>query len=294
MATFAARRLLEMADNTAGVLAIELLAACQGIDFRAPLKAAMPDIDDRRRFWEEMLSGSLSELVFAGRDAEARELLQQAVDRGTRCRHLQQFQLFVVEIILERINHLWQRVTADNGLSYRRAEFDELRFAVQQTGAFSNVVVTFDRRHMGRRCVPRRRRRLQRLIANTMQTLFVVEAGRTADRQLQRLFPRDQRIIGDVHIAFGRQLDANTEQVTGCRGRLQQNLRRIRRGDQSEWCGGGGSERGGGDKSASIEHGIPSRGEQVFWSASEAKTSATRRWPKIDQSRGPIPDRCEP
>ena len=40
MATFAARRLLEMGDNTAGVLAIELLAACQGIDFRAPLKSS--------------------------------------------------------------------------------------------------------------------------------------------------------------------------------------------------------------------------------------------------------------
>ena len=40
MATFAGRRLLDMAENTAGVLAIELLAACQGIDFRAPLKAS--------------------------------------------------------------------------------------------------------------------------------------------------------------------------------------------------------------------------------------------------------------
>ncbi|HBA88890.1 MAG TPA: histidine ammonia-lyase [Geobacter sp.] len=40
MATFAARRLLEMADNTAGIVAIELLAACQGIDFRAPLKTS--------------------------------------------------------------------------------------------------------------------------------------------------------------------------------------------------------------------------------------------------------------
>ena len=42
MATFAARRLLDMAENTAGVLAIELLAACQGIDFRAPLKSSGP------------------------------------------------------------------------------------------------------------------------------------------------------------------------------------------------------------------------------------------------------------
>lgn len=40
MATFAARRLGEMADNTAGILAVELLAACQGVDFRAPLKTS--------------------------------------------------------------------------------------------------------------------------------------------------------------------------------------------------------------------------------------------------------------
>ena len=40
MATFAARRLGDMAENTANVLAIELLAACQGVDFRAPLKTS--------------------------------------------------------------------------------------------------------------------------------------------------------------------------------------------------------------------------------------------------------------
>ena len=40
MATFAARRLGEMAENTAGILGIELLAACQGVDFRAPLKTS--------------------------------------------------------------------------------------------------------------------------------------------------------------------------------------------------------------------------------------------------------------
>lgn len=40
MATFAGRRLKDMAENTAGILAIELLAACQGIDFRAPLKTS--------------------------------------------------------------------------------------------------------------------------------------------------------------------------------------------------------------------------------------------------------------
>ena len=42
MATFAARRLTDMAANSAGIVAIELLAACQGIDFRAPLKTSPP------------------------------------------------------------------------------------------------------------------------------------------------------------------------------------------------------------------------------------------------------------
>ena len=42
MATFAGRRLADMVENTAGILAVELLAACQGIDFRAPLKTSEP------------------------------------------------------------------------------------------------------------------------------------------------------------------------------------------------------------------------------------------------------------
>lgn len=37
MATFAARRLRDMSENTRGVLAIELLSAAQGLDFRTPL-----------------------------------------------------------------------------------------------------------------------------------------------------------------------------------------------------------------------------------------------------------------
>ena len=40
MATFAARRLGDMADNTAAIVAIELLAAAQGIDFRRPRKSS--------------------------------------------------------------------------------------------------------------------------------------------------------------------------------------------------------------------------------------------------------------
>jgi histidine ammonia-lyase len=40
MATHGARRLLDMARNAAGVIAIELLAAAQGCDFHAPLASS--------------------------------------------------------------------------------------------------------------------------------------------------------------------------------------------------------------------------------------------------------------
>jgi histidine ammonia-lyase len=40
MATFAARRLKDMADNTAVIVAVELLAAGQGVDFHAPLQTS--------------------------------------------------------------------------------------------------------------------------------------------------------------------------------------------------------------------------------------------------------------
>ncbi|AMO55783.1 histidine ammonia-lyase [Endozoicomonas montiporae] len=40
MATHAARRLQAMNNNTRGIVAIELLAGCQGIDFRKPLKTS--------------------------------------------------------------------------------------------------------------------------------------------------------------------------------------------------------------------------------------------------------------
>lgn len=41
MATFAARRLRDMAENTRGILAVEWLAAAQGLDFRAPLQPSV-------------------------------------------------------------------------------------------------------------------------------------------------------------------------------------------------------------------------------------------------------------
>ena len=42
MATFAGRRLVEMVQNTATIIGIELLCAAQGIDFHAPLKTSAP------------------------------------------------------------------------------------------------------------------------------------------------------------------------------------------------------------------------------------------------------------
>ena len=59
MATFAARRLADMADNTAGIVAIELLAAAQGVDLRSPLltssalQRAMASIRARVPFYSE-------------------------------------------------------------------------------------------------------------------------------------------------------------------------------------------------------------------------------------------------
>ncbi|MGH8720909.1 MAG: histidine ammonia-lyase, partial [Burkholderiales bacterium] len=78
MATFAARRLAELADNCAGIVAIELLAAAQGVEFRAPLKtstalqqalgevrAVVPFYDKDRHFAPDI--EAVKRLVLAGR-----------------------------------------------------------------------------------------------------------------------------------------------------------------------------------------------------------------------------------
>jgi histidine ammonia-lyase len=59
MATYAARRLSEMAENTAAIIAIELLAAAQGLDLRRPLKsspaleAAKAELRKSVAFWDQ-------------------------------------------------------------------------------------------------------------------------------------------------------------------------------------------------------------------------------------------------
>ena len=77
MAAHGARRLLEMAGNTAAVLGIELLAAAQGCDFHAPLvssdalervraalRARVPHLDDDRYFAPDIAAATA--LVQAG------------------------------------------------------------------------------------------------------------------------------------------------------------------------------------------------------------------------------------
>ncbi len=87
MATTAALRLYRMAENSAGVVAIELLAACQGVEFHrplrssAPLEAALADVRgvSARVVRDRPLSGDiqvLQQMILEGRFAgEARTIL---------------------------------------------------------------------------------------------------------------------------------------------------------------------------------------------------------------------------
>jgi histidine ammonia-lyase len=77
MATFAARRLHEMAANSAGIVAIELLAAAQGIEFHAPfqtspalaeamaaIRSRVPTLDEDRAFAPDI--AAITALVESG------------------------------------------------------------------------------------------------------------------------------------------------------------------------------------------------------------------------------------
>lgn len=52
-------------------------------EFREAAKQRFDEPDDRRRFWEEVLEGPIAELVFAGREPEARRRIEQALERGS-------------------------------------------------------------------------------------------------------------------------------------------------------------------------------------------------------------------
>lgn len=77
MATFAARRLKDMSENTRGILAVELLAAVQGMDFRSGLKSsklleqARAELRSRVPFYDK-------DRYFAADIEKATELLAEA------------------------------------------------------------------------------------------------------------------------------------------------------------------------------------------------------------------------
>ncbi len=75
MAAFAARRLLEMNDNVNGILAIEYLAAAQGIDFRRPLKTS-PPLEKFHRLLREQVSHYEQDRFFAPEISRAKMLLK--------------------------------------------------------------------------------------------------------------------------------------------------------------------------------------------------------------------------
>ena len=78
MATFAARRLKEMAENTRGILAVELLAAVQGLDFRSPLKSA-ERLEQARAALRARVPFYDKDRYFAADIDKATELIQEAV-----------------------------------------------------------------------------------------------------------------------------------------------------------------------------------------------------------------------
>jgi len=47
--------------------------------FRDKVKAAFPDVESRRGFWEKILEGRVAELVFSGHEKEAEQMLQTAI-----------------------------------------------------------------------------------------------------------------------------------------------------------------------------------------------------------------------
>jgi uroporphyrin-III C-methyltransferase/precorrin-2 dehydrogenase/sirohydrochlorin ferrochelatase len=59
---------------------IGALAALAG-RFRARVRAALPDLDDRRRFWQSVFSGEVADLSFAGHEAASDAALDAALER---------------------------------------------------------------------------------------------------------------------------------------------------------------------------------------------------------------------
>jgi histidine ammonia-lyase len=81
MATFAARRLLDMTANTRGIVGIELLASAQGIDFHAPL-ATSPDLAQVHQLVRSRVAHYACDRYFAPDIAAASTLIESGILRG--------------------------------------------------------------------------------------------------------------------------------------------------------------------------------------------------------------------
>ncbi len=77
MATFAGRRLTDMSENTRGILAVELLAAAQGLDFRSPLQSSVK-IEQAKAIIREQVSYYSQDRYFSPDIAAAAEVIANA------------------------------------------------------------------------------------------------------------------------------------------------------------------------------------------------------------------------
>ncbi|OEF94130.1 histidine ammonia-lyase [Vibrio splendidus] len=78
MATFAGRRLRDMAENTRGILAVEYLAAAQGLDFRAP-NLSSPRVEEAKQILREKVSFYDKDRYFSPDIEQANLLLKLSV-----------------------------------------------------------------------------------------------------------------------------------------------------------------------------------------------------------------------
>ncbi|MDN3610171.1 histidine ammonia-lyase [Vibrio ostreicida] len=78
MATFAGRRLRDMAENTRGILAVEYLAAAQGLDFRAPNKSS-EKVEHAKHILREKVPFYDKDRYFAPDIEKANTILELAV-----------------------------------------------------------------------------------------------------------------------------------------------------------------------------------------------------------------------
>jgi len=71
------------------------LAALAG-RWRARVKEAIGDLDQRRRFWEDVLDGPAAELSFVGRDADAEAEIERALADWHLARHTRRGEAYIV------------------------------------------------------------------------------------------------------------------------------------------------------------------------------------------------------